>query len=204
MGLARREGREAEGALVIRVVLLNGAPSSGKTTLVRALREVLDPPHFYLSLDDFRRGYLEKDWDSERGPWWQSQERNLFRLLLKGYLLSLRAMADAGHHVIAEAVILPSSRYLYLDAFAGQDVFLVGVRCPLAVAQQRERERGDRVRGVPIELDVPEFDLVHSHGAYDIEVDTSVRPVHECVDLIRRALASPTPSPSAFERMPAA
>jgi chloramphenicol 3-O phosphotransferase len=190
-------------ALAGRVVLLNGTPSSGKTTLVQALREVLEPPCWNLSLDAFRKGYLDRQWDSSRGPWWTAHERNLFRLLLAGYLGSLRAMALVGHHVIAEAVILPDTRALYLDTLADLDVFLVGVRCPLGVAQERERARSDRVKGVPIELDVPEFDLVHSHGPYDAEVDTSLMTVAECVDAIRTSLAAP-PSLRTFDRMRAA
>ena len=183
------------------VILLNGTPSSGKTTLVRALQEILEPAHWYRSLDDFNKGYLPKVWDKARGPWSSPEGRAFFHRMIRGYLLSVRAMAEVGHPVVTEAVILPATRDLYLESLAGLEVYLFGVRCPLAVAQERERARTDRNLGVPIKLDVPEFELVHSHGAYDAEVDTSISTVEECVATLSEALTRP---PIAFERMRAA
>lgn len=182
-------------------ILLNGAPSAGKTTLAGALQETLEPPHWHRSLDDFRRGYLDRHWDAARGHW-SSSGRPLFRKLVEGYLGSLRAMTEAGHHVISESVILPDNLATYLDSFAGCRVVLVGVRCSLEVAEQRERQRAptDRYRGEPIDLRVPEFDLVHSHGAYDIEVDTSIISVDDAARQIREGLAS-LPSSLAFDRL---
>lgn len=190
----------SSGGQVGRVILLNGAPSSGKTTIARALWEVLEPPHWYRSLDDFRKGYTDRHWDAARGPWSGPADRPLFRILVEGYLGALRAMALARHHVISESVILPSNLAAYLEAFGGLSVFLVGLRCPLDVAEQRERSRApaERHQGEPIDLRVPEFDLVHSHGAYDLELDTSVTAVADAVQLIRSRLDSP---PVAFEAL---
>jgi chloramphenicol 3-O phosphotransferase len=186
-----------------RVPLLNGAPSSGKTTIARALWGRLEPPHWYRSLDDFRKGYLERHWDAARGPWSGPEGRPLFRMLVAGYLGSLRAMALAGHSVISESVILPSNLELYLRAFEGIPVFLVGVRCPLDIAEERERARAttERYRGEPIDLRVPEFDLVHAHGAYDLEVDTSRSSVDQAVGAIRSALETAGAGGSAFDAL---
>ncbi len=43
-------------------------------------------PHWYRSLDDFRKGYLERHWDAARGPWSGPEGRPLFRMLVAGYL----------------------------------------------------------------------------------------------------------------------
>lgn len=174
------------------VILLNGPPSSGKTTIARALWQTLEPPHWYHSLDDFRKGYTEHHWDRTRGNW-SAPDRELFIRLVDGFVHSLRAMSLAGHNVISEAVILPSNRAVYLDAMTGLDVLIVGVRCPLDVAEAREAARApiERHLGVPIELRVPEFDLVHQNGPYDVEVDTSVVDVAQAVESIQAALRGP-------------
>jgi chloramphenicol 3-O phosphotransferase len=114
----------------------------------------------------------------------------LFRELVHGYLQSVRAMALVGHNVISESVILPMNIDLYRAAFDGLSVFVAGIRCPIDVAEQRERARAplERHEGVPIVLRVPEFDLVHANGRYDVEVDTSSASADQAVELIRAAL----------------
>lgn len=109
-------------------------------------------------------------------------------------------MALAGNQVLAESVMLPVNVDLYRRALAGLEVFVIGVRCPIHVAEAREQARAplERNLGVPIELRVPEFDLVHSLGGYDVEVDTSVLSVDECLTRIRAALDSS--APRAFEK----
>ena len=83
------------------VILLNGTPSSGKTAIARALWSELRPEHWYSSLDDFRRGYQINHWRSDPRP--------LFQLTFRGFIRSVATMANAGHDVITEAIILPDS-----------------------------------------------------------------------------------------------
>ena len=192
--LAGRGDRDLGQSVTVRapghVILLNGTPSSGKTTIARALHAVLEPPHWYHSLDDFRKGYTETHWDRARGPW-SAGNRELFNKLVEGYLRSLRAMALTGHDLISESVVLPSNIAWYRDAFAGLRVLVVGVRCPIEIAERRERERASAERhlGMPIELRVPEFERVHANGPYDVEFDTSVTSVEEAIRLIVDAVA---------------
>jgi chloramphenicol 3-O phosphotransferase len=166
---------------------LNGTPSAGKTTIARALWNELEPPHWYRSLDDFRKGYQERHWLADRRP--------LFDLVFRGFVRTLRGMALVGHDVLTESVMLPGNTDLYLDTLDGITVYLVGVRCPLEIAQRRERERTDRLGG-PIDLAVPDFELVHADRPYDVDFDTSVTSTSEAVVLIRDALNRP---PTAFD-----
>lgn len=76
------------------------------------------------------------------------------------------------------------------------NILFVGVRCPLAVLEQRERDRGDREIG----LARYQFDRVHRHGIYDLELNTSVLSVAECVAKIQAAVDSKREA-SAFERL---
>ena len=98
-------------------------------------------------------------------------------------------MAWTGHDVITEAVILPGNVNTYLDALEGLTVVLVGVRCPLSVAQQRERLRTDRLGG-PIDLAVPDFDAVHHDVPYDVDFDTSIVSTADAVHRVRARLSS--------------
>ncbi len=50
-------------------------------------------------------------------------------------------MAAVGHHVLTEAVILPDTEADYVEALSGLTVYLVGVRCPFRVAQERTGAR---------------------------------------------------------------
>ena len=149
-----------------RVVLFNGPPSSGKTSLVAALQQRLAEPWFHLSLDDFHAGYLERWWVADDGP--------LFDRLVAGYAASLREMAVAGNDVLAEAVITPARRNLYESVFGETPIALIAVRCPLEVAVDRERNRTDRRSG-PIEFPPDYFAAVYGGLTYDHEIDTSNR-----------------------------
>ena len=174
-----------------RVIFLNGAPSVGKSSTARALHELLDQPHFYLGLDEFRRGYRDQVWLSDDGA--------LFRRMVEVYLQTLAIMVRAGHSVIAEATLTPRNRQLYLDVYVDLPVIFVGLTCPLEVAQAREATRGDRRRG-PMDLDVPEFHNLHDHGCYDAEIDTASITPRQAAELIIPVLADP-PTPSAFDRL---
>ena len=62
----------------------------------------------------------------------------------------------------------------------------VGVRCPVEIAAERERRRGDRAPGGALVFDR----AVHSPGIYDLEVDTSVHDPDESASLILKAAAT--------------
>ncbi|MFC7623902.1 chloramphenicol phosphotransferase CPT family protein [Microlunatus sp. GCM10028923] len=177
--------------MAARIIFLNGAPSAGKSSTARALQQRLDEPHFYLGLDEFRRGYLDRVWLADHG--------DLFQRTVRGYLPMLAAMVRAGHPVIAEAILTPQNEALYLDLFDGLPVIFVGLTCDLEVAQARESVRNDRRRG-PMDLDQPDLHTLHDHGCYDLTVDTSRIPVEQVVDRILPVLADP-PEPSAFDRL---
>jgi chloramphenicol 3-O phosphotransferase len=72
----------------------------------------------------------------------------------------------------------------FKSVMAGAKVLWVGVRCPIEVIEQRERDRGDRrvgqARG--------HAHLVHQWTDYDVEVDTSRLSPAECASTILDAL----------------
>lgn len=117
-------------------------------------------------------------------------------------LEGLNVVADVGHH---DRLILAECARL----LEGLPVLFVGVRCPIEVimrrrsAEQPGRE-GYYLTGTPddpIPHPVQRWQAeVHSVGAYDLEVDTSVLDPVGCADAIRRRLLD-GPKPTAFGRL---
>ncbi len=116
---------------------------------------------------------------------------------LTGWYQCIRALALAGNNVIAEGGFL-KREWLWEQAQALDSIeaLYVGVFCPLDVIEQRELARGDRKPG----YSRSQYDVVHRHGPYDVEVDTSVFDPEQVAQAIQAALAAP-PHPSAFERI---
>jgi len=81
-----------------------------------------------------------------------------------------------------------------LELFEGFEVVFIGIKCPLDELERREALRGDRAQG----LARWQYERVHAHNAYDIEVDTSVFTPEECAGTIIEYLNTEK-VPKAFE-----
>jgi chloramphenicol 3-O phosphotransferase len=117
--------------------------------------------------------------------------------LLAGVYRGIAALAAAGVDVIVDDVLY-DERLLRaaVDAFCDLPVLFVGLHVPREVAEQRERERGDRGPGGAAAF----YDLVHAHGIYDLELETSILSPQECALRIREAVLSGSPH-EAFRRL---
>jgi chloramphenicol 3-O phosphotransferase len=73
----------------------------------------------------------------------------------------------------------------------------VAVRCPLEELLRRERARGDRSAGTA----AAQYDVVHAHGDYDIEVDTSTHTADECARQIAEEIVRLPSDNTAFARL---
>jgi len=180
------------------VILLNGTSSSGKTTLAKALLDKLVEPFMYVSLDAFFHLYPERFLN----PTTQEEADVITALVpavISGMHRSVAVLAQAGNNVLVDHV-LQEEQWLRecVALWAGLEVFFVGVRCPLEVTEKRETERGDRTVGTARY----QFERVHAHACYDVEVDTSVLSVEECVARILALLAN-KPDESAFQKLKA-
>lgn len=176
-----------------RIILINGASSSGKSTLSRALQASLDEPFWHYSIDHLLAAGVLPMRRIENGEFPWSGMRAAF---FEGFHRCLPALAVAGNDLIVEHIVETEawmSRLVrLLDPF---DVFFVGLHCPLAELERRELQRGDRRAG-EARLD---HGVVHTFCTYDIEID-STQPVEENVDAVLAAWRSRT-RPSAFTRM---
>ena len=128
-----------------RIVLLNGTSSAGKTTVARYLQRSLEPRWLYLQFDLFVEMLTDAVPDS--GP--EAGSDDLGPWLADGWYRVVGGIAASGFDLIVEDVISEPYR---LEAatrhLAPFDVTFVAVRCPLEIAVQRERDRGDRDIGL--------------------------------------------------------
>jgi chloramphenicol 3-O phosphotransferase len=178
-----------------RVVLLNGTSSSGKSSIATELLRVLPGPWFHLSADAVngmrgRARSLELESDALDAA--LARTRAGFHRVVAG-------MARAGNDVVADCVLSERWRLLdCLDVLADCDVLFVGVRCDPVELDRRERARGDRLPGSA----AAQAPLVHAHGDYDLECDTTATSPADCAAQITAFLTT-RPRPTAFDRLSA-
>jgi chloramphenicol 3-O phosphotransferase len=196
-----------------QIVILNGAPRSGKSSIVAAIQEGFDGPWMNLGVDVFVRHVTPKRYRPGMGlrPGEEGHELALLVPVLYAALYEsiaahsrsgLNVVVDVGHH---DAKILADSA----RRLAGLPVLFVGVRCAIEVIMARRSagqvgREGEYVIGAtdePIPAPLLRWQRdVHVPGIYDLEVDTSLLSPEECAAVIRRRLED-GPPPSAFPRL---
>jgi chloramphenicol 3-O phosphotransferase len=193
-----------------QIVILNGAPRSGKSSIVTAIQETFDGPWMNLGVDVFVRNVTPKRYRPGMGLRPGEEGHAIAPLVPTFYAAmydSVAAHSRAGLNVVVDVghydrkILADSARRL-----VGLPVLFVGVRCPIAVVMQRrnagqagrESEYATGSEAVPIPAPVVRWQqAVHVPGIYDLEVDTSLLSPAECAAVIRRRLEG-GPPPSAF------
>lgn len=176
-----------ESRVSVKVILLNGTSSAGKTTIAKALQQIMDAPYLHVPVDSFEAMTPGPDKLGKVGsPLWHS----VFNRVLSGFHHSVAALAAAGSNLIVDHVLLQGvepQNWLTecLDVLAPFTVYFIGVHCPLEELRRRERERGDRAEGQA----EGQLSRVHQHGVYDLEVDTSVLSAGQCALQIKDLVA---------------
>jgi chloramphenicol 3-O phosphotransferase len=181
------------------VVVINGASSSGKTSIVRAWQAHMEIPYLDAGLDRFiwmlPKRYLDRPlWDDVLGLADRAGQEG--HNLVRGMHRAIAELSRSGCCVVADHVLVEK---VWLHDCAGMlaelPAYFIGVRCPLEVLEQRERERKDRTLGQARK----QFNLVHIHQTYDLEVDSSTLSPQQCVEQIKKRVeAGP---PEAFRKI---
>lgn len=176
-----------------RIILLNGASSSGKSSLARALQARIETPFWHISIDHLRDSGVLPSARIRSGEFDWRRMREAFFL---GFERSLLAYAEAGNDLIVEHIMESEAWLRRLAAIlSGQDVFFVGVHCALEELERRERQRGDR----PLGDARRDYFRIHSYCRYDVEVDGMAEPQANA-DAVIAAWHARRP-PSAFARL---
>ena len=190
------------------ILYLNGTSSAGKSSLAKALQEVLEEPYLHIGIDmllnAWTRRYLGVEAPNEHGVQWHVDEQGrIQRVVFGAYAQSVAhglhvmagALAREGNNVIVDDVMFAQEMVVHCaNSLKNFRAYFIGVRCQRDVALQREQDRGDRFLGL---VDT-HFDVVHQHGIYDLEIDTSHETPQQCAERARTFLAAHR-SPQAFQ-----
>ena len=185
------------------VILLNGASSSGKSPLSKALLARL--PFVSTGIDEFV-------WERVPFSWYMAVERYLGgprdaglaiehedepAKLFRAFHRSVRACVAEGLGVVVDDCIVRRDLLDdWMTVLDGLDVFFVGVHCAEEELLFRERARRDR----PLGGAAGSMNRVHAHAIYDLEVESTAKPSSALAGEIIAALEA-RKRPNAFERL---
>ena len=202
-----------------QVVVLNGAPRSGKSRIAQTIQETFDGPWMNLGVDVFARSVTPRRFRPGMGlrpgavdPEVEALVPAFFAALYESVAAhsrqGLHVVVDVGHH---DGYSKPlGTLHDAARRLADLPAWLVGVRCPLEVIMARrdagepgrEGEYADSGPGGEVPYPVRLWqEAVHVPGIYDIEVDTSELSPETSAAVIAARLDGPPPS--AFRQLAA-
>ncbi len=199
-----------------QIVILNGVPRSGKSSIVAVIQETFDGPWMNLGVDTFKERVMPQRYSPGIGLRPGGERPDLEPLIVTFYAamyesiaahsrLGLNVVVDVGHHdgySVPRGILADCARRL-----SGLPVLFVGVHCPVEVIWERYRDTWLKEQNLPADAPVPDpvqrWPLeVHKPGIYDFEVDTSLLSPEECAEAIQHHLEN-GPAPSAFQQLAA-
>ncbi len=194
-----------------QIVILNGVPRSGKTSIAVTIQRTFDGVWINLGVDQSIRTTPERFQPGiglrpggerpDLEPLVEMLYLALYESIAAYSRLGLNVAVDVGHHdrYSQPLGILPKCARL----LEGLPILFVGVHCPIDVIM--ERRRATWKVDYPTDGSIPDpvvrwQEAVHIPGIYDMEVDTSLLSPEQCAALIRRRLESGAPG-AAFRRL---
>lgn len=193
-----------------QIIILNGAPRSGKSSIVTVIQDTFDGVWMNLGVDVFVRHVTPKSIQPGIGlrpgehehaavPHMASLYAAFYESVAAHSRLGLNVVADLDHHGATSPMLRAGARCL-----DGLPVLFVGIRCPIDVIIKRRIATGWQPAGTeddPVPAPIALWQReVHIPGIYDLELDTSELSPEECAAAIRHRLDA-GPAPSAFRQI---
>jgi chloramphenicol 3-O phosphotransferase len=192
-----------------RIVVLNGPPRAGKSSIVAALQA--RGPWINLGVDVYNKampaqllpgiGLRPGGERPDLEPWLPRLYGALYESLAAHSRQGLDVVTDLGHHDFYSQPL-----HLLPDCarrLAGLPAILVGVTAPIETIIERRRANAQGGFYAVDEAIVRRWqDAVHEPGVYDLMLDTSAATPEQCAEAILAAVSDP-PTPTAFERLAA-
>ena len=200
-----------------RIVILNGPPRSGKSSIAAVIQETFEGCWMNLGVDAWvervtpprlRPGIGLRPGGRERADieaLIPALYAGLFETIAAHSRVGLNVVADLGLHddyAEPKGVLGAAARRL-----AGLPALFVGIHCPLKNIMERRNAGADGRHYATGPLDDPPpavrlwSQAVHTPGVYDLELDTGALTPEDCAEAIRRRLDAPVTPPSAFQRL---
>ena len=182
--------------MTVTCIVLNGTSCSGKSSIAAALQELWPRPLQVTGIDTFLAAQSQRFFAAggrvaagfswipvtiDGQPAFGVVPGPLGLGMIKASHAYWAACAGAGlDQVIDDVWLVPDQPAGLQDALRAANPLWVGVHCPLALAEQLERQRGDRIVGTVR----GQHAVVHTFRKYDVDVDTSVATPRECAEAI--------------------
>lgn len=187
-----------------KLLLLDGAPSSGKSTLATSFQRSCEQSWIYLRIDDFMKclapqyrqlrldetaenpGVLVlQSFDKKNNPLIQVRFGEIGLEHLESYMIAVTTLVKSGRNVIADMILTEEAWMERLQELCqGIKFYFVGLYAPLDVLLRREREREESpgmARG--------RYEEVYADWKkHDLLLDTSKTNIEGCIHQIKDLL----------------
>lgn len=196
------------------IVVLNGAPRSGKSTIARAMQDRLDGHWINFGVDAYMSMVPEKLLPAiglrpggerpDLEPIIPVLYAALYDSIAAHARMGLNVVADVGHHdsyTQPLKILGDCARRLN-----GLPARLIGVDCPIETIMARRAVDPTDSRyiapGDPVPDPVQRWqDAVHNPGIYDLRIDTSHYTPEASAEMIANLLTKPPKSRTAFAQL---
>ncbi|PPA71016.1 chloramphenicol phosphotransferase CPT family protein [Jeotgalibacillus proteolyticus] len=181
-----------------QIIILNGTPRSGKTSIAKEIQQTFDGIWMNLGVDAMMRQTPERYQPGiglrpggecpDLEPHIVRMYEAMFSMISVQSRLGFNVVVDVGFHESYSQLlgILPKSA----RQLQGLPVVMIGIKCPLEEIMKRRRDTwGQTDERVPEPVKRWQAE-VHKPGIYDLEVDTSKLSPVECAKVIHEYILS--------------
>lgn len=195
------------------IIILNGSPSAGKTSIIKEMQKLYPKPLLDLGIDNIWKiipeHYKEFGEKSAEGysfiqttddtdhPIVEVKRGQLAQQIDHTMAQVIKCIADCDHDVIADMVLREKTTLNhYIKALANHTVYFIRVTCDLDELERREQSRGNRIIGLAREH---RGFVDHYKAFYDLIIDSTYCSPAECAQKILDFIQK-TPHPQSFKK----
>lgn len=193
------------------IIFLNGATSSGKTTIAKAIQDLDERPWLLFGIDTMISMMPSKYWSGGKkqneGFYFSQVEESdgvnmriecgEFGNKLSNIIPDVACLLDKNgfNLIIDEVIVEPDSLKNYANKFSNNLVYFIGVYCNTKIIEEREILRADRCIGSARD----QIKRCHKFiKCYDLKIDTSQYSASDCAKKILNFIAI-EPRPKALK-----